>query len=79
MLGQRPGGTDDSLVQHGMSAPAFFLHHPALQPFLLGELRGAALDLQGPAGEARLHLHPSLYPVLSLLAKLQPGVPEPTR
>ncbi|KAK0150982.1 Thyroid adenoma-associated [Merluccius polli] len=79
MLGQRPGGAEDGLVQHGMSAPAFFLHHPALQPFLLGELRGAALDLQGPAGEARLHLHPSLYPILTLLAKLQPSVPEPTR
>ncbi|CAL8343007.1 unnamed protein product [Lota lota] len=79
VLGQRPGGAEDGLVQHGMSAPAFFLHHRALQPFLLGELRAAALDLQGPAGQARLHLHPSLYPILTLLAKLQPGGPEPTR
>ncbi|KAJ3604719.1 hypothetical protein NHX12_029458 [Muraenolepis orangiensis] len=78
MLGQRPGGLEDGLVQHGISAPAFFLHHPALQPFLLGELRGAAVDLQGPAGEARLRLHPSLYPILTLLAKLQPGLSEPT-
>lgn len=61
-----------------MSPPAFFTHYPALQPFLLGELRGAAEDLQGPSGEARLRLHPSLYPVLTLLAKLQRGVQDQT-
>ncbi|KAM3867515.1 tRNA (32-2'-O)-methyltransferase regulator THADA [Diretmus argenteus] len=78
MLGQQPGGEEGSLTQYGMSPTAFFSHYPALQPFLLGELRGAAQDLQGPLGEARLRLHPSLYPVLTLLAKLQPGVPDIT-
>ena len=77
MLGQRPGGARDGPVQHGASAPAFFLQHGALQPFLLGELRAAAGDLRG-AG-ARLRLQPSLYPILTLLAQLQPGGPAPTR
>uniref|UniRef100_A0A1A7Z6S5 Uncharacterized protein n=1 Tax=Iconisemion striatum TaxID=60296 RepID=A0A1A7Z6S5_9TELE len=45
-----------------------------LQPFLLGELKGAAQNLQGPRYEAKLHLQPSLYPVLTLLAQLQPGI-----
>ncbi|XP_048837320.1 thyroid adenoma-associated protein homolog [Brienomyrus brachyistius] len=78
MLGQRPS-SDDGLVHHGMSPPAFFTHYPALQPFLLGELQGAASELLGASGEARLHLHPSLFPVLTLLAKLQPGVQDRTQ
>ncbi|XP_046872611.1 thyroid adenoma-associated protein homolog isoform X3 [Hypomesus transpacificus] len=77
MLGQRSGG-EQGCSQHSMSPQAFFTHYPALKPFLLGELKGAAGDLQGPSGEARLRLHPSLYPVLTLLAKLQPGVPDHT-
>uniref|UniRef100_A0A3B3QMH0 Uncharacterized protein n=1 Tax=Paramormyrops kingsleyae TaxID=1676925 RepID=A0A3B3QMH0_9TELE len=78
MLGQRPG-SDDGLVHHGMSPSAFFTHYPALQPFLLGELRGAASELLGASGEARLRLHPSLFPVLTLLAKLQPGAQDRTQ
>uniref|UniRef100_UPI0037E75B27 tRNA (32-2'-O)-methyltransferase regulator THADA n=1 Tax=Semicossyphus pulcher TaxID=241346 RepID=UPI0037E75B27 len=78
MLGQRPSSEEGSPAQHGMSPLAFFFHYPALQPFLLGELRGAAQDLQGPSNEARLHLQPSLYPVLTLLAQLQPGVQDST-
>ncbi|XP_034152617.1 thyroid adenoma-associated protein homolog isoform X2 [Esox lucius] len=77
MLGQRSGGEEGS-TQHGMSPSAFFAHYPALQPFLLGELRKAAGDLQGPSGQAWLRLHPSLYPVLTLLAKLQRGVQDHT-
>ncbi|TMS04030.1 Thyroid adenoma-associated protein-like protein [Larimichthys crocea] len=78
MLGQRPSSEDGGPTQHGMSPLAFFFHYPALQPFLLGELRGAAQDLQGPSNEAKLHLQPSLYPVLTLLAQLQPGVQDST-
>ncbi len=78
MLGQRPSGEEGGPAQHGMSPLAFFLHYAALQPFLLDELRGAAQDLQGPPNEARLHLQPSLYPVLTLLAQLQPGVQDST-
>ncbi|XP_040897367.1 thyroid adenoma-associated protein homolog [Toxotes jaculatrix] len=74
MLGQRPSSEDSGPTQHGMSPPAFFFHYPALQPFLLGELKGAAQGLQGGPNEAKLHLQPSLYPVLTLLSQLQPGV-----
>ncbi|XP_056276061.1 thyroid adenoma-associated protein homolog isoform X3 [Pseudoliparis swirei] len=78
MLGQRPSSEDGGSTQHGMSPRAFFFHYSALQPFLLGELRGAARDLQGPSNEAKLHLQPSLFPVLTLLAQLQPGVQDST-
>ncbi|CAN9513218.1 unnamed protein product [Ophioblennius macclurei] len=74
MLGQRSSSDEAGPTQHAMSPSAFFFHYPALQPFLLGELRGAAEDLQSPSGEAKLHLQPSLYPILTLLAQLQPGV-----
>ncbi|XP_026199632.1 thyroid adenoma-associated protein homolog isoform X2 [Anabas testudineus] len=74
MLGQRPSSEEGGPTQHGMSPAAFFFHYPALQPFLLGELRGAAQDHLGSPNEAKLHLHPSLYPILTLLAQLQPGV-----
>ncbi|KAI4884419.1 hypothetical protein NFI96_026372 [Prochilodus magdalenae] len=74
MLGQRPAGEHVS-AQYGMSPSAFFSHYPALQPFLQGALESAAADLH----ESRLSLHPSLYPVLTLLAKLQPGAQEQTR
>lgn len=73
MLGQRPAGEDVS-AQYGMSSPAFFKHYPALKPFLQRALEKAAADLH----KGRLSLHPSLYPILTLLAKLQPGAQEQT-
>uniref|UniRef100_A0A7N8YBI2 Si:ch211-225b11.4 n=1 Tax=Mastacembelus armatus TaxID=205130 RepID=A0A7N8YBI2_9TELE len=78
MLGQRASSEEGGPNQHGMSPAAFFFHYPALQPFLLGELREAAQVLQGPPNEAKLRLQPSLYPVLTLLAQLQPGVQDST-
>ncbi|XP_016143827.1 uncharacterized protein [Sinocyclocheilus grahami] len=74
MLGQRPTGEEGS-AHSGMSSPSFFNLYPALQPFLQGALESAATDLH----DATLLLHPSLYPVLTLLAKLQPGAEEQTR
>uniref|UniRef100_A0A3B4ZZQ2 Thyroid adenoma-associated protein homolog n=1 Tax=Stegastes partitus TaxID=144197 RepID=A0A3B4ZZQ2_9TELE len=78
MLGQRSSSEETGPTQHSMSPPAFFFHYPALQPFLLGELRAAAQVLHGPPNEAKLHLQPSLYPILTLLAQLQPGVQDST-
>ncbi|KAJ8286052.1 hypothetical protein GJAV_G00034000 [Gymnothorax javanicus] len=79
MLGQGPGG-DEGSPRHGMSPQAFFAHYPALQPFLLGELREAAGgEVGGSSGGGRLLLHPSLYPVLTLLGKLQPGIHDEER
>lgn len=74
MLGQRSSNEEACPTQNGLSPPAFFFHYPALHPFLLGELQVAAKHLQGPCNEAKLHFQPSLYPVLTLLAQLQPGV-----
>ncbi|XP_073696191.1 tRNA (32-2'-O)-methyltransferase regulator THADA [Garra rufa] len=74
MLGQQPAGEEGS-THSSMSSPSFFNLYPALQPFLQGALKSAAKDLH----DATLLLHPSLYPVLTLLAKLQPGAEEQTR
>lgn len=73
MLGQKPAG-DEASDQYGMSPSAFFTHYPLLKPFLLGALQNAATDVH----QARLNLHPSIYPVLTLLAKLQPGAGDRT-
>ncbi|XP_061527590.1 tRNA (32-2'-O)-methyltransferase regulator THADA isoform X2 [Phycodurus eques] len=72
MLGQRPGS--EGGTKRGMSPHAFFHHYSKLQPFLLEELRETACDLQCVPEEARLRLQPSLYPILTLLSQLQPGV-----
>ncbi|KAI1900979.1 hypothetical protein AGOR_G00055410 [Albula goreensis] len=78
MLGQGPGG-DEGSPQHGMSPQAFFTHYSTLQPFLLGELQQAAGERGGSLGAAQLRLYPSLFPILTLLAKLQPGVHDESR
>ncbi|XP_024861145.1 thyroid adenoma-associated protein homolog [Kryptolebias marmoratus] len=78
MLGQRSCSEEAGPTQHSMSPAAFFFHYPALQPFLLGQLGEAAQDLQGRSSQARLHLQPSLYPILTLLAQLQPGAQDPS-
>ncbi|XP_029018026.1 thyroid adenoma-associated protein homolog isoform X2 [Betta splendens] len=78
LLGQQPGSEDGSPAQHCVSPSGFFFHYPALQPFLLDELRGAARDHRGSPHEAKLHLQPSLHPVLTLLAQLQPGAQDST-
>lgn len=74
MLGQQLAVVEGS-THSGMSAPSFFSLYPALQPFLQEALESAAKDLQ----DSTVLLHPSLYPVLTLLAKLQPGAEEQTR
>ncbi|XP_023821654.1 thyroid adenoma-associated protein homolog [Oryzias latipes] len=74
MLGQKSGNEESGAVQHGMTPPAFLFHYRQLQPFLLGELTRAAKGLRGPSAEAKLHLQPSLFPILTLLAQLQPAV-----
>ncbi|KAI5613059.1 thyroid adenoma-associated protein-like isoform X3, partial [Silurus asotus] len=74
MLGQKPADEDVS-AQYSISSPAFFKQYPALKPFLQGALERAATDLH----EARLSLQPSLYPILTLLAKLHPGAQEQTQ
>uniref|UniRef100_A0A3P9L1H1 Si:ch211-225b11.4 n=1 Tax=Oryzias latipes TaxID=8090 RepID=A0A3P9L1H1_ORYLA len=71
MLGQKSGNEESGAAQHGMTPPAFLFHYRQLQPFLLGELTRAAKGLRVPSAEAKLHLQPSLFPILTLLAQLQ--------
>ncbi|KAL2092807.1 hypothetical protein ACEWY4_012605 [Coilia grayii] len=78
MLGHSPGG-DHNSTQCGMCPLAFFTHYPSLLPFLLNELKNAAADVHFSSKRRRLCVHPSLYPVLILLAKLQPGLQTETR
>lgn len=79
MLGHCPSIEDDRGAQNGMCSAAFFFHYSALQPFLLAELTEAARVLKGQCNEGRLHLQPSLYPILTLLAQLHPGVQDTTQ
>ncbi|KAK7934127.1 hypothetical protein WMY93_005023 [Mugilogobius chulae] len=74
MLGHGHIMENDKSAQNGMSSTAFFCHYNALHPFLLAELRDAAHDLQSQSNKAKLHLKPSLFPILTLLAQLQSGV-----
>ena len=53
--------------QSGMSAVDFFSHYPTLQPFLEQQLHTAAQVQEESA------MHPKLYPLLLLLAKLKPS------
>lgn len=52
-----------------MTVSDFFAMYPALHPFLLGQLHQATELLEGGAGKAAMH--PSLFPVLALLARLR--------
>ena len=67
MLGQKKT-KDDTL--NTMTVQEFFTHYPALQDFLLEQMLSAVRQHQG----AGLKLHPSLFPVLAILAKLSAGV-----
>ena len=70
---------------NGVTAYQFFDRFPSLLPFLLGELRRAvssdnsgnsdnSATGEGGVGSAATTMHPSLYPVLLLLARLQPSM-----
>ncbi len=66
MLGQKKT-KDDHL--NTTTAAEFFTHYPALQPFVLREVRRAVDETQSGS----FMLHPSLFPILSVLAKMGPG------
>ncbi|KAJ7309651.1 hypothetical protein JRQ81_007708 [Phrynocephalus forsythii] len=64
----------DSHGQEGMSPEALFGCYPQLRSILLQELISAAVASDSIAGQkGKLHLCPSLYAVLTFLAKLQPS------
>ena len=67
MLGQKKT-KDDRL--NTVTAAEFFAHYPSLSTFFLEHLNHAAASHQGTS----IVLHPSLYPILTILAKLGVGI-----
>ena len=67
MLGQKKT-KDDHL--NTMTLQEFFVHYPALKPYLLCQLSVAVKSLK----ETKLHLNPTLYPILTILSKLSAGI-----
>ena len=67
MLGQKKTKEDHL---NTMTPQEFFVHYPALQPYLLQQLTSAVSSLQ----DNKLHLNPTLYPVLTILSKLSAGI-----
>ena len=68
MIGQNKCKTWETMNM--VTAPEFFAHYPDLQLFFLRHLEAA----QDTLSSGRLQLHPSLFPIISLLSKLGPGV-----
>lgn len=58
-----------------MSASDFFHRFPTLHAFLLSQLTAATQQLESGSsgGRAAARMHPALYPVLALLARLRPS------
>ncbi|KAL8180334.1 UNVERIFIED_CONTAM: hypothetical protein K2H54_021079, partial [Gekko kuhli] len=63
---------DNNHGHDGVSPEAIFSHYPQLKGILLEELSLAAVASGKPQG-GKFHLCPSLYAVLTFLAKLQPS------
>ncbi len=66
MLGQKKS-RDDSL--HTTTATEFFSAYPQLLEYMSHHIQQAV----GAEETGRLSLHPCLFPVLAILAKLSPG------
>lgn len=56
-------------ARRAVTGDEFFHRFPALHPFLLAELADATALLESVQGQ----VHPSLYPILALLSRLQPS------
>ena len=67
MLGQKKTKEDHL---NTMTPQEFFVHYPVLQPYLSQQLTSAVKSLQ----DNKLHLNPTLYPVLTILSKLSAGI-----
>ncbi|XP_078616956.1 tRNA (32-2'-O)-methyltransferase regulator THADA-like [Branchiostoma floridae x Branchiostoma japonicum] len=64
-------GKDEHARRNCMSGREFFARFPSLHPFLLDQLQLAVERIQ--SCDSSVDLHPSLYPVLIMLAKLYPS------
>ena len=70
MLGQKKM-REDGL--NTTTAHEFFTLYPDLWDLLLAQVTQGAQEQEG----GRLGLHPTLFPALTILARLGPGVPSP--
>lgn len=59
------------MPRRAVGGAELFQRHPALHPFLLGELQAAAAALEARGAQ----LHPSLFPTLLLLSRLKYAAP----
>ncbi|XP_007435523.1 thyroid adenoma-associated protein homolog isoform X1 [Python bivittatus] len=73
LLGQK-WSRDDGQAKDGVSPEALFGRYPHLRSILLGELTLAVeVSISEGSRRGKFHLCPSLYAVLTFLAKLQPS------
>ncbi|XP_013394296.1 thyroid adenoma-associated protein homolog [Lingula anatina] len=69
MMGQKVSQNNTSFAS-STSVVEFFALYPQLRQFFLDQIQAAVTGQQ----QHRLHLHPGLFPVLAILAKLGPSV-----
>ena len=62
-------GLQGECSKRSITGADFFARYPSLHGYLLAQLHSAAAAVQGGARA----MHPSLYPVLVLLARLKPS------
>ncbi|XP_077468779.1 thyroid adenoma-associated protein isoform X1 [Stigmatopora argus] len=72
-------GRDEHSKKNRMTGREFFTRFPALYPFLLNQLKEAAVSVESDSGQVKLH--PSLFLLLLVLSRLYPspmdGSPSP--
>ena len=66
MLGQKRT-KDDSLITQ--TVQEFFTHFPNMEEFVMEQMRQAGVQHKQPG----LQLHPSLFPIFTILTKLSAG------
>ncbi|ORX88334.1 hypothetical protein K493DRAFT_306724 [Basidiobolus meristosporus CBS 931.73] len=75
---QRTFGTKKTKDEHHsmntLTGKEFFSRFPKLHPFLLKELKYSVEQMFKSKGLSASAVHPGLYPVLTLLSRLQPSV-----
>ncbi|CAJ1066908.1 thyroid adenoma-associated protein [Xyrichtys novacula] len=64
-------GKDEHSKKNRMTGREFFTRFPALYPFLLNQLEGAAATVESDSGQVKLH--PSLFLLLLVLSRLYPS------
>ncbi|XP_019737575.1 thyroid adenoma-associated protein [Hippocampus comes] len=64
-------GRDEHSKKNRMTGREFFTRFPALYPFLLNQLKEAAVSVESDSGQVKLH--PSLFLLLLVLSRIYPS------